>query len=493
MPSLTISLIAIPMLLIASVIMSKGAGRFGIPALSVFLLIGMLVGREGPGGFVFANYQLAQALGILALIFILHAGGLGTSIDDVRAVRGSAFVLSTVGVVIASALVGAFAVRFLGFDWLHGFLLGSTIASTDVAAVFTILRSRSVSLRGRIRPLLELESALNDPMTVFLSVGFLHLLAHPGDASIWTLVPMFIRQMALGTIAGVAAGNGMRWIINHVALEFEGLYSVLSLALVVLTYGLTDMVGGSGFLAVYLAGIVLGNDYSVQKRSLVVFHDGLAWLMQIVMFLTMGLLALPSELAGVATGGVLLSAFLVFVARPVSVLVCLTPFRSPLRDQLMISWAGLRGAVPIVLATYPLIAGTSGARTIFNLVFFVVFISVLLQGATIPTVSRWLGVAAPLSRQFRYPIEYNPTPDTKSELVEVPVPSDSATVGRSLVELGLPGGALVVLIRRNDDVFVPRGATTMEAGDKLLVLAEGDALQRIREMVTERRAPTPAS
>jgi cell volume regulation protein A len=482
-PPLTVSLIAIPALLVASVVLSKGASRFGIPALSVFLVIGIIVGTEGPGGLAFANYQLAQTSGILALIVILHAGGLGTAIDDVRSVRGSAFVLSTAGVVVASALVGAFAVSFLRFDWLQGLLLGSTIASTDVAAVFTILRSRSVSLQGRIRPLLELESALNDPMTVFLGVGLLQLITRPGTASIWSLVPLFFLQMAIGTGVGIAAGKATRWTINHAELEFDGLYPVLSVALAVLTYSVTDLIGGSGFLAVYVSGIVLGNSSYVHKRGLVVFHDGLAWLMQIVMFLTMGLIALPSELASVATSGILLAAFLVFVARPISVLMCLTPFRHPLREQLMVSWAGLRGAVPIVLATYPLIAGAPGARTIFNLVFFVVFISVLLQGATIPLVSRWLGVSAPLGRPFRYPIEYNPTQNTKSQLVEVPVPPQSGAVGRSLVELHLPGGALIVLIRRADDVIVPRGATRIEADDKLLVLAEGDALTRIRAIV----------
>jgi cell volume regulation protein A len=210
--------------------------------------------------------------------------------------------------------------------------------------------------------------------------------------------------------------------------------------------------------------------------------------MQIVMFLTMGLIALPSELASVAASGILLAAFLVFVARPISVLACLAWFRYPLREQLMVSWAGLRGAVPIVLATYPLIAGAPGARTIFNLVFFVVFISVLLQGTTIPLVSRWMGVSAPLAKRFRYPIEFNPTEGSRSELVEVTVPSESRVVGRSLVELALPGGALIVLIRRGDDVLVPRGATQIEANDKLLVLAEGDGLQRLRTIVSEMRS-----
>ena len=484
MESLTLYLIVIPALLILSVVVSKGAGRFGIPALSIFLLIGIVVGREGPGGYPFSNYLLAQTLGILALIQILHSGGLSTSLDDVRSVRGPGLVLSTVGVVVATVLVGAFSVRFLHLDWLHGLLLGAAVSSTDVAAVFTILRSRNVSLQGRIRPLLELESALNDPMTVFLSVGFLQLIVHPQDTSLARLVPMFFQQMIVGMLVGVGAGHATRWSINWIKLEFEGLYPVLSVALVVLTYGITQAIGGSGFLAVYVSGIVLGNANYVHKRSLTVFHDGLAWLMQIVMFLTMGLLVLPSELSRVAVDGIALSAFLVFVARPVSALVCLTPFRFSLREQSMVSWAGLRGAVPIVVATYPLIAGVSDAKTIFNLVFFVVFISVLLQGTTIPLVSRWLRVASPLAKRFRYPIEYNPTADLKNELVEVPVPPGSPVIGRSLVDLKLPTGALIVLIRRGDETFVPRGSTQINAGDTLLVLAEHEALRSTRAIVT---------
>jgi len=232
--SLTVYLVVVPALLILSVVVSKGAGRFGIPALSIFLLIGMVVGREGPGGYPFSNYLLAQTLGILALIQILHAGGLSTPLDDVRVVRGPAFVLSTLGVVIATVLVGGFAVRFLRLDWLHGLLLGAAVSSTDVAAVFTILRSRKVSLQGRIRPLLELESALNDPMTVFLSVGFLQLIVQPQSTSLVRLVPMFFQQMILGTLVGVGAGRVTRWSLDRIRLEFEGLYPVLSVALVVL-------------------------------------------------------------------------------------------------------------------------------------------------------------------------------------------------------------------------------------------------------------------
>jgi cell volume regulation protein A len=481
--SLTPYLIAISLALIVSVVVSKGAGRFGIPGLLIFLVIGMLAGRGGPGGFPFSNYVVAQTFGILALICILHSGGLGTALADIRMVRGSGFVLSTLGTVIAMALVGAFAVWGLGMSPLAGFLLGATVASTDVAAVFTILRSRSVSLHGRIRPLLEIESALNDPMAVFLSVGVLALIMSPGHASLIHLIPAFVLQMVIGIMAGVASGKATVWALNHARLEFEGLYPALSVALVVLTYSLTQALGGSGFLAVYISGVVLGNTVYVHKLSLKVFHDGLAWLMQIVMFLLMGLLVLPGELWRVAWSGIALSAFLVLVARPISVLVCLTPFRFSWREQLMVSWGGLRGAVPIVLATYPLIAGAPGARTIFNLVFFVVFISVLLQATTIPIVARWLKVVAPLASTFRFPIQFNPTSSLKNALVEVPVPVGSAAVGRTLVDLALPSGVLVVLIRRHDDAFVPRGTTQIEAGDTLLMLAEQEALEGVRGMI----------
>jgi cell volume regulation protein A len=258
----------------------------------------------------------------------------------------------------------------------------------------------------------------------------------------------------------------------------------LSVALIVFTYGITQALGGSGFLAVYVSGIVLGNAIYVHKLSLRVFHDGLAWLMQIVMFLLMGLLVVPSELRSIAWSGIALSAFLVLVARPVSVMACLTPFRFSWREQLMVSWGGLRGAVPIVLATYPLIAGAPGARTIFNVVFFVVFISVLLQATTIPLVARCLQVEAPLASDVRFPIQYDPTGSLSNELVEIPVSAGSAAAGRTLVDLALPTGTLIVLIRRHDEVFVPRGTSRIETGDTLLVLAERDALARVRATVS---------
>jgi cell volume regulation protein A len=475
-------LIGIPLLVILSVVASKGAGRYGVPALLIFLIIGMLAGPEGPGRIPFANYGLAQGLGVLALIFILHSGGLDTRSEEAKPVFWKALSLSTLGVVIVAVLVAALSSRLLGFDLVHGILLGAAVASTDVAAVFTILRTRGAGLTGSIRPLLELEAALNDPMSVFLSVGALQLISSH-QSGILDILPLFLQQMTLGLVLGYLAGVLTPRLINGIRAEFEGLYPVLSVSLVLLTYGVAQSVGGSGFLAVYVSGLVLGRKTFLHKRSLLLFHDGLAWLGQIMMFLTLGLLVLPSEVVRVAPVGLALSAFLILVARPIGVIACLTPFRVPLREQLMISWAGLRGAVPIVLATYPLLAGIPEARLIFNLVFFVVFSSVLLQGAAIPAISRLLGLAGPLQKRFRFPIEYNPTTNLRNELVEVPVPEGSPVVGRALVELELPQGALVVLIQRNDDVIVPRGGTRIEPLDRLLVLAEAEPLRQVRERV----------
>ena len=347
-----------------------------------------------------------------------------------------------------------------------------------------MLRARSVGLKGEIRPLLELESGSDDPMAVFLTAGLTAVLAGQG-ASLLGLVPAFFQQMALGAVLGVGMGRGMIFVMNRLRLEYDGLYPVLSLALVTLTYGATSAVGGNGFLAVYLAGLVMGNDDFIHKQSLVRFHDGLAWLMQIAMFLVLGLLVFPSRLVPVAGVGLAASLFLMLVARPASVFLTLAFARTGWREKTMISWVGLRGAAPIILATFPLLAGVPQAEMIFNLVFFIVITSVLLQGTTLPRVAKWLGVDAPLALRRHYPIEFVQLGGfrTKNEMVEVDVPEDSAAAGRQIVDLRLPKEALILLIARGDEFIVPRGGTVIEAGDTLLVLADKRSRAVVREIV----------
>jgi len=480
-------LLAVAGLLLLCVLGSKAAGRIGVPALLLFLLLGMLAGSDGPGGIEFDDAWMAQSLGVVALMFILFAGGLDTHWSSVRPVLWPAFALSTLGVALTAALVGWFATAVLGFLWLEGLLLGAIISSTDAAAVFGVLSSRSMALKGQLRPLLELESGSNDPMAIFLTMGLTRLLvdpsAHPVD-----LVPMFFLQMALGTALGYGMGRGMVALVNAVRLEYDGLYPVLTVALVLLTYGVSAALGGNGFLAVYVAGLVLGNRAFIHKKSLRHFHNGLAWLMQITMFFTLGLLVFPSRLVPVAGVSLLVATFLMVVARPLGVLLCLLPTAFRLREQLMVAWVGLRGAVPIILATFPLLAGVPQAETMFDVVFFTVLTSVLLQGTSLPLVARWLGVDAPLAEMPRYPLDFELVGGMNGDLVEIVLPSNAAVVRKRIVEVGLPQGALVVLLNRHGEFLIPSGSTALEAGDRLLVLADKAELAAVRALLEAKEA-----
>ncbi len=479
-PSLEYLLLAAAVLLLVSIVASKASGRLGVPALALFLIIGMLAGSDGPGGIYFDDPRLAQWLGVIALVFILYAGGLDTDWERIRPVWTAGLALSTLGVLLTALLMGLFATVVLRLSLLQGMLLGAIVSSTDAAAVFAVLRARSVRLREPLEPLLELESGSNDPMAVFLTAALTGLLASP-DASPLRLVPAFFQQMLLGAALGYGMGRAMAWIVNRVRLHVEGLYPVLTVALALLTYAGTAMLGGNGFLAVYLAGLTMGRGDFVHRRSLLRFHDGLAWLMQIAMFLVLGLLVFPSRLPAVAGASLLAAAFLIFVARPLSIAATLLPFGLPAREQAMVAWVGLRGAVPIILATFPRLAGLPQADLIFNIVFFVVLTSVLIQGTTITPVARWLGVTARPLSPARPPIEVTAN-DLKGELLELVVPSGSAAVGRQIVDLGLPRGALIVLIGRGSEHLVPDGNTVLEAGDHLLILADQDALPATRRV-----------
>ncbi len=475
-------LLGTALLLLISILASKASGRLGVPALLLFLLIGMLAGSDGPGGIYFDDPRLAGSLGVVALAFILFAGGLDTEWSRIRPVLAQGAALSTLGVLLTAGLMGLFAMVALGFTLLQGLLLGAIVSSTDAAAVFTVLRARSVRLRDPLEPLLELESGSNDPMAVFLTAALTGLLADP-NASPLRLVPAFFQQMILGALLGYGMGRAMAWLINHIRLHVEGLYPVLTVALTLLTYSGTAALGGNGFLAVYLAGLTLARGDFIHKRSLLRFHDGLAWLMQIAMFLALGLLVFPSRLPAIAGVALLAALFLILVARPVSVVVTLLPFRLPARDQAMVAWVGLRGAVPIILATFPRLAGLPQADLIFDIVFFVVLTSVLIQGTMITPVARWLKVTTDRPAPPRAPLEVTRSDRLKGDLLELVVPPGSAAVGRQVVALGLPKGALIVLIGRGNEHLVPDGSTVLEPGDHLLILADETALKTVRRIL----------
>jgi potassium/hydrogen antiporter len=473
-------------LILVSIVVSRLSDNLGLPALLLFLVIGMLAGSEGPGGIYFDDAGLAQSIGVVALIFILFAGGLDTNWAQVKPAFRQALSLATLGVVLTALAVGLFVSTILHTSLLSAMLLGAIVSSTDAAAVFSVLRSKNVSLRGNLKPLLELESGSNDPMAVFLTVGLLQL-ATTADASIGRLLFGFVVQMGLGAAIGWASGKAMVFCINHLKIFYEGLYPVLMLAFAVLIYSATASIGGSGFLAVYIAGLIAANSEFVQKKSLLRFFDGLAWLGQIAMFLALGLLVFPSHIVPVLGVGLLVSAFLMFVARPLSVFLSLAFFKTGFREKLFVSWVGLRGAVPIVLATFPLLAGLPDAELMFNVVFFIVLTSALLQGWSIPLAARVLHLDAPFDRKQRYPIEFAPVDGVDTELVDMMVPYNAAIAGNAIVELGLPRDCLIVLISRDDTFVVPSGGTVLQEGDTILVLVNKMTLPRVREILSRVR------
>ena len=475
-------------LIVLSAAITRASDNLGVPTLLLFLGIGMLAGSEGPGGIEFDDAGMAQAIGVVALVFILFSGGLDTQWTSVRPVALQAASLATVGVILTAVVVGATVVLLFDFSLLHGLLLGALISSTDAAAVFSVLRAKELSLQGRLKPLLELESGSNDPMAVFLTVGVIQLITVPA-ATVTDLVIVFFLQMGIGAAAGLGLGRLIVLALNRLKLSHDGIYPVFLLASAGLVYAVTSLTGGSGFLAVYLAGIVVGNNDVVQRKSLLRFFDGLAWLGQIGMFLALGLLVFPSHIVPVIGKGLLVAGVLVVLARPIGVFVALLPAHLNWREKAFVSWVGLRGAVPIILATFPLIAGVDGAETLFNLVFFTVVTSVLLQGWSLPLVARLLRVDAPFTERRRSPIEFAPGANSDTDLVDLIIPYDADVVGRSIVEIGMPRDSLIVLITRNEQFIVPSGGTVLEEGDTILALVNKENLPEVRSILSRHKPP----
>lgn len=486
MPSIEYLLTGASVLLLLSIISSKFSGRLGVPAVLLFIIIGMLAGAEGIGKIQFDDPWLAQSLGVAALALILFSGGLDTEWKSVRPVVWKGLALSTVGVFLTALLVAWFTIVVLDLSLHEGLLLGAIVSSTDAAAVFAVLRSRKVSLKGELKPLLELESGSNDPTAVFLTIGMIRLIGEP-TLTFLDMVLLFVQQMAIGAAMGFLMARGITYLLNHLKLEYEGLYPVLTFTMVFMIYGLTAIIGGNGFLAVYLAGLLLANSDFIHKKSLVRFHDGIAWLMQIIMFLTLGLLVMPSHLSYVWGVGIFTAAFLILMARPLSVFIALLPWRMKLREKAMVMWVGLRGAVPIILATFPMLSGIEQSEMIFNVVFFIVMLSVVVQGTTIPFVARLLRVDSPLFLKARYPLEFEPAPGSKGELVDIFVPHDSFVTGKRLLDIHFPKGVLVALILRNDEYLVPGGQTIIEAGDLLLILADTATLAELKAFIGRKK------
>ena len=459
------------LLLFLSIIVGKTSYKFGVPTLLLFLATGMLAGSDGIGGINFDNPQLAQFIGIVSLNFILFSGGLDTNFTSVKPILKEGVALSTIGVLLTALTLGTFVWYITDFTIYESMLLGSIVSSTDAAAVFSILRSKSLALKTNLRPTLELESGSNDPMAYVLTLAFLTLVVNQ-DQSVYSIIPLFFQQMILGGVLGFAFGKLSKFIINKIRLDFEGLYPVLVIALMFITFSATDFIGGNGFLAIYICAVYLGNQDLIHKKTILKMYDGLAWLMQIVLFLTLGLLVFPTQVFPYMGIGLLISLFLIVVARPISVFISLMFFKMKIQRRFYISWVGLRGAVPIVFATYPLLAGIDKANMIFNIVFFISVTSVLIQGTTLSIVAKWLNVVLPEETKEGTETENLILNLPKSSMQEFEILPDFQAVNKRIVDLHFPKSAFIIMIMRDGKYIRPGGSTQLNAHDVLMVLAD---------------------
>jgi len=462
-------LLVAALLVIVGVAASKVSARWGVPVLVLFVAIGMLAGSEGVGGIGFENYRLAHGAGTIALAVILFDGGLRTPFRSIRHAVAPALSLATVGVLLTAALTGAAAAYILGVPLLNGLLLGSIVASTDAAAVFSVLRSTGLRLPERLGATLELESGSNDPMAVFLTVSLLEVLLGRMEPGLG-LLALFAQHMAIGSVVGIGLGLATAWATNRIRLGAEGLYPVFVAAAGLLAYGLAATLHGSGFLAVYLAGMMVASRGVVFQRGILVFTDGAAWLAQVCMFVLLGMLSFPSRLMHVAGPGLLITAVLVFVARPLAVALALAPLRFGPREIAFVSWAGLKGAVPIVLGTFPLLLGLKGGEPLFDVVFFVVLVSALLQGWTLAPLARKLGLEEPGAPEPAITLEITSLQQVNGDIVQYTLTEASRVAGRTVRELALPDGAVVAMIARRNRVVPPRGSTRVRPGDHLFIV-----------------------
>jgi cell volume regulation protein A len=466
-------------LLAVGIAAAKVADRVRVPGLLLFLALGMLVGSEGPGGIEFEDTELTRTLGTIGLVLILFEGGLSAGWREIRPVVGTAISLAVVGTVVTAGIAGLAASWLFGLGTLESLIVGSAVAATDSAAIFAVLRASQ--LRRRLARSLEGESGMNDPVALLLVTGFIDWIQDPGYGAEDMALNLVVK-LALGAVLGVAVGFGARWAIRNVDLPTPGLYPVASVATAGLSYGLAEVLGGSGFLAVYLTALTLGTGVVPARRTVLSFHQGLSWVSQIALFFLLGLLVFPSELGDVAGDGLLLAAALMLVARPVAAMIASLPARFSLRERVMLGWAGLRGAIPIWLATFPVIASVEGAEQLFNIVFFVVVASTLVQGASFEPLAKRLGVTSTEPALPRPVVESGMIRELGGEVIAYRVLDGDAVVGHMVKELGLPREALVNVIVRQRSAIPPRGSTEIQAGDELHVLVRREAHEEVEQL-----------
>lgn len=468
------------LLVFVSILISKTSYRFGVPTLLLFLIVGMVFGSDGVG-LQFHNAGTTQFVGMLALSVILFTGGMDTKISDIRPIMTQGLILSTVGVVLTTVFVGLFAWALTNFtplpfefSLLTSMLLAAMMSSTDSASVFNLLGSQRMNLKENLKPMLELESGSNDPMAYLLTLLLIQLIGSTEDWSASSIAINLIVQFAVGTLIGFAIGKASAWLINRIQLNNQSMYSVLLLSMVFISFTLTEMLQGNPYLAVYITGVVIGNERLVNRKEMNTFMNGLTWLAQIVMFLTLGLLVNPTELVDILLIATLIALFMIFVARPLTVYLCLLPFRDMSnKARLFVSWVGLRGAVPIIFATYPILADIPQAHTLFNIIFTITLISLLLQGMSISWMAKRLNLDLPEEKDGNeFGVELPEELETNlSDLVLTP---EMLANGNRLMDMDIPDNTLVIMIKRGTEYIVPNGQAQLQVGDVLLFMSKED-------------------
>lgn len=466
-------------LLFVSVIVGKTGYKFGVPALLLFLIVGMIFGSDGLG-LQFHNADEAQFIGMVALSIILFSGGMDTKYSDIRPILSPGIVLSTAGVLLTALFTGVFIWWISGMHWsnisfpiITSLLLAATMSSTDSASVFAILRSQNINLKHNLRPMLELESGSNDPMAYMLTVVLIQLVQASG-MNCGEIALSFAIQFIVGGAIGYVSGRAAVFMLNKLNIDNQALYPILLLAFVFFTFSITDLIHGNGYLAVYIAGMLVGNSKIKYRKEIVTFMDGLTWLFQIIMFLCLGLLVNPHEMFEIAIVASLIGIFMIFIGRPLSVLLCLMPFRNlTTKSRLFVSWVGLRGAVPIIFATYPVVAGIDGADAIFNIVFFITILSLVIQGTTVSFIASKLGLSIPVEKKgnefgVELPEEIN------TNLSDMVITEKDIAGGDTLKEMSLPKGTLVMIVKRDEEFLIPNGTLKLHVGDRLLLISEKD-------------------
>lgn len=475
-------------LIFCSILITKAGGRFGMPTLLLFLIAGMFFGCDGVG-IHFDNMGQAQFVGMVALCVILFTGGLETKISDIRPVLGPGLTLSTIGVFLTTVFTGLFIHLLTHWDLVSielplvtCLLLAATMSSTDSASVFNILRGKNINLKGNLQPMLELESGSNDPMAYILTVVLIQLSLTLGETGmngvdvkvlVIDSLKVLVQQFAAGAMIGAGTGFAAVWIMKKVNLHNIPLYSIMLMSIVFFTFSITDMLGGNGYLAVYIFGIIVGNNKISNKKQVVSFFDGMTWIMQIGMFLLLGLLVDPSEMWKTALAALLIGLFMMFIARPLSVVVSLLPFKNiSVSSKLLVSWVGLRGAVPIIFAIYPVVSHVPGSDVIFNIVFFITLLSLVIQGGTLVKSAKMLGLLLPAEEKQHFDVEL---PEEAGEQSEIAITRELLEKkGNTIASLALPKGVLVIFVKRGDKYLVPNGSMELQEGDFLLTIASSE-------------------